>query len=191
MNRSMIRSFSQLEYRDPRPFLVKLREFELMVARTETPKKIRTLRTNALKGMRELREAAMFSFLMGQRIGQTVYCAPLESQDYDFVALWDDGGVPTYAPVQLKELVPDDLNPAVTLAHLINALKKYVDSRELTVAIHLNRQDTFDFRNVQLPELNVGSLWFFGAVSPDQSIWGLWGDFMKNPSYEKYSYPLS
>jgi hypothetical protein len=189
VNNALIRQFEKLEFRDPQPFLVKLRGFELEVARTETAEKIRTLRTNALKDMRELREAAIFCFLMGQRIGHTVYLAPGESQDYDFVASWYDGEVRTYAPVQLKELVPKHVNPSATLEHVIASLQKYADSRDLAVAVHLNQQREFDFRDIRLPALKIGSLWFFGALSQDHLSWGLWGDFLKSPIPGEYLYP--
>ena len=189
MTLSAVRSFEKLDFRDPKPFLARLRVFELDVAQSATPRKIRTLRTNALKESREMREAAIFCYLMGQRIGHTVYVASGERQDYDFVAMWDDGQVRNYAPVQLKEVVPKHLNGEATLAQVVSSLAKYADSKDLVVAVHLNQQLSFDPVEVVVPPLCIGGLWMFGAVSPDHSRWGLWGDFLRGQGGTLHEYP--
>ena len=189
MNRFVTRSFETLDFRDPRSFLVGLRELELQVARTQTPTKIRTLRTNSLKEWRELREAAMFCYLMGQRVGQTIYVGPGERQDYDFVAMREDDGARSYTPVQLKEVVPKHVNPAATLEQVVASLAKYGDSRDLLVVIHLNQRLRFDPSDVCVPKLPIGGLWMFGAISPDQTRWGLWGDFLGTPTGTEHQHP--
>lgn len=85
------RALQNLEYRDPRPFLVRLWQLEPRVAASSMPKKVKNLRTNSLKWERELREGALFCYGMSQRIGQTVFLSPHESQDYDFVTSWAVG----------------------------------------------------------------------------------------------------
>jgi hypothetical protein len=126
---------------------------------------------------------------MGQRIGQPVYLARGESQDYDFVASWVVGDTQHLAPVQLKEVVPQDINSKASLEAIIAALSKYADSEELTVAIHLNRQVHFEPSAVSVPSLHIAALWVFASLTPDQSQWGIWGDFLEKPVCTRFEYP--
>ena len=191
MDRTSLRALEQLEYRDPLPFLIQLHRFEQEVAKSETPPKLKALRTNSLKEWRETREAAMFCYLMGQRAGRTVLLARGENQDYDFVASWLDQDTRSYAPVQLKELVPAPLNPSASIEGLISSLGKYVDSRNLTVVIHLNQRKRFNLGELRIPKLAIAGLWMFGAVNPDQSSWGLWGDFLASPEESIHGHPAA
>ncbi|MDO9449761.1 MAG: hypothetical protein Q7J21_04710, partial [Rugosibacter sp.] len=84
MDRSRLREIQNLEFRDPKHFLIKLRKLECQLAASISDPKIRRLRTNKLKEWRETRDAALFCYGMGQRIGQTVFLGRGESQDYDF-----------------------------------------------------------------------------------------------------------
>jgi hypothetical protein len=189
MTQHRTRAFQQLEYRDPRPFLVGLRELEPRVATSTLPKKVKNLRTNSLKWSRELREGALFCYGMSQRIGQTVFLSPSEAQDHDFVASWVVSDTQHLAPVQLKEVVPHDLNPSTSVQRVVDALEKYTDSADLTVAIHLNQRAHFDPTTLIIPPLKIAALWVFGAISPDQAQWGLWGNFLETPSGTRFEYP--
>ena len=124
-----------------------------------------------------------------QRIGQTVYFAQSESQDYDFVASWVADDVRHLATVQLKEVVPSALNPTTSLKAILDSLGKYVDSENLTVAIHLNQHRRFDPQDVIVPLLPIAGMWIFGSISEDQSEWGLWGNFMEQREGTRFTYP--
>ena len=189
MDRTWVRSAQKLEFKNPSLFLANIRGIERELATSDSPKKIKNLRTNSLKEWRELRDAALFCHGMGQRIGQTVYFAKGESQDYDFVASWVVGEEQHLAPVQLKEVVPPELNPEATLQKTVNALAKYVDSEQLTVAIRLNQQTRFEPAQLSIPPLNIAALWVFAAISPDQSAWGLWGNFLEQLECSHFAYP--
>ncbi|MFH7041746.1 hypothetical protein ABT392_05440 [Paucibacter sp. JuS9] len=186
-----LRTFGKLEYRDPRPFLVRLRKFELELSASATPERVRNLRTNKLKAERELREAAIFCYLAGQRMGTTVGLAPGEKQDYDFVAAWSAQDQACFAPVQLKELPPEATAPAATLQDIISGLGQYTSSSELVVAIHLNRAISFDPSALAIPPLQIAELWAFGATSPDQNTWALWGDLLRSPTASYHAYPAA
>jgi len=190
MDRAWLRSACKLEYRDPVPLLRRLRKIELQIAKSNTADKIKELRTNGLKEIREIREAAIFCYGMSQRLGQTVFVGRGESHDYDFVASRFEGDTQHLTPVQIKEVVPAKLNPKASVQATVDALRKYVDSQDLVVAIHLNRQTSFDPARLVVPDLNIAELWIFGGLAPDQSIWGLWGDFMKTPTGTRYVYPV-
>jgi hypothetical protein len=126
---------------------------------------------------------------MAQRIGQTVFLAPSEAQDYDFLASWVVHDTQHLAPVQLKEAVPHDLNRSASIQQTVNALSKYVDSEDLTVAIHLNQRGHFDPAKLTVPPLKIAALWVFGAISEDQNEWALWGNFLETPEGTRYEYP--
>ena len=191
MDRSWANAAKKLEFRDPRPYLKRLREIEAKVATSNLPRAVRNLRTNSLKEWREAREAAIFCVGIADRVGQTVFLARSESHDYDFIASWVADEVQHLAPVQLKEVVPTDLNPASSVLSTVDSLQtKYVDSRDLTVAIHLNRGVEFDPSVIRVPALKIAALWVYGAISPDQSEWGLWGDFLDTPLGTRFAYPV-
>lgn len=189
MDNSRLRSLQKLVFQDPAPFLVRIRQLELDLATSDIPKKIKNLRTNSLKESRELRAAALFCYGMSQRIGETIYVGRGESQDYDFIASWVVDGRQHLAPVQLKEVVPVGLNPEASLQATVDALTKYVDSEDLTVAIHLNQQMRFEPSKLTIPPLRIAALWIFASIVPDQSIWSLWGNFLETPEGTRYEYP--
>ena len=190
MSRERVRAFQPLEFGDPRAFLVQLREIDARVANSDLPRKLKALRTNSLKWSKELREAALFCYGMAQRIGQPVYLSPSEAQDYDFVASWVIDDTQHFSPVQLKEVVPPALNAVASVQAAVDALsKKYVDSDDLTVAIHLNQRIRFDPAKLVIPSLKIAALWIFGAISQDQEKWVLWGNFLETPEGTRFEYP--
>lgn len=182
MNKIELRKLSKLDYREPTKFLIYLRQLEIEVALSQTPDSIRHLRTNGLKSMRELREAAIFCHMMGERIGTTVYLSPAEAEDYDFVTLHQLDGTTHYSKVQLKEVPSIDLPGSRSIDNLIATLRKYGNAPNLCVAVHLNRRLQIDPSEIVVPQeaRGIGSLWMFGAIALDQSRWGLWGDLLEN-----------
>ncbi len=192
MDQIWLRSAAKLHFKDPEQFLRQLRVLEYEVARSDLPQNTKALRGNELKVHRELREAALFCQGMGTRLGMRVEFARDESRDYDFVARILSKDRVLLIPVQIKEVVPTELNPKGTLEDIINSLgKTYVDSADLTVVIHLNRQIRFDPDQFKVPPLKLGGLWVFGAISPDQNAWALWGDFLVQPSGTRFEYPAT
>lgn len=91
--------------------------------------------------------------------------------------------------MQLKEAVPHDVNPSASVQGIVDALAKYSDSSELTVAIHLNQRSYFDPGELSIPDLRIAALWIFGAISEDESDWGLWGNFLESPVGTRFEYP--
>jgi len=189
MNRSRLREFQRREFRDPAQFLSGLRAVELEISESPLSPHAKHLRTNGLKEWREAREAALFCHGMAQRIGQPIHTSRGESQDYDFVATWAVDGTQHFAPVQLKEVVPESLNLNASVEQIVQSLTQYVDSEDLTVAIHLNRQVHFDPKALSVPPLRFAALWVFASISPDQSEWGLWGNFLEQPEGSRFAYP--
>jgi len=190
MDRSALRVFSQLQYIDPKSFLVELRQLEIEVALSKLDDRTRALRPNSLKQTREQRQAAVFCVGMSQRIGHPVYFAAHENQDFDFVAKWIIDDQYHFATVQLKEIVPKALNAQADINLIIESLDKYTDSAELTIAIHLNQSGRFEPKDLDLRHLNVSSVWVFAGTTLDQSRWNLWGNFTEeNPYGTQFEYP--
>lgn len=74
-----LRQFAKLEYGNPHGFLSELRKFEYTIAATDTPLRLKTMRTNRLKREREMRDAALFCVGMSHNLGSEVLCAPVEA----------------------------------------------------------------------------------------------------------------
>jgi hypothetical protein len=179
-----------LKYYDPRHVLVQLRKTELAIARrTDLPDAVKHLRTQELKDLRELREACLFCYGWSQIDGQSVDVAHAEAQDYDAVASWQSDDHLHFAPIQIKEVVPQHLNRKTSVQAIVNKLSRYVDSEDLTVVIHLNRSTPFSPADLVLPPLKIAALWVFGALNAEQNRWAIWGNFLETPRWGEFSYP--
>jgi hypothetical protein len=180
MNPDQLRALGRLNFLDPKHALEELRRIEMDMVGQEVSERIRTLRTNKLKPERDARNAAIFAYGMSCAQGHDVLFAPFEDQDFDFVMTWQIGDTQHYCPIQLKELVPEELNPQTSIDDLLGGLSKYSDSAEVVFAIVMNRIGRFEPSEIRVPSnLRIGGLWMFCAISADQNEWALWGDFMK------------
>jgi hypothetical protein len=184
------RAFARLKYRDPRTMLIDLRRVEATVAASDAPFEVKNLRTRELRPLRELREACIFCYGMTACTGQLFLVAHAEAQDHDAVATWDAGDSRSFAPIQIKEVVPHKVNPVASVEHVIEGLQKYVNSPDLTVAIHLNRTVRgFNPAEIVVPPLRIAALWIFGAIAADQSRWAIWGNFLDVRQAREFAYP--
>ncbi len=189
MDEIILREWGELKYLDPEYVLRELKKIEIKFAEMPMDPRIRNLRTNKQKKFREGREAALFCIGVSKYMGKKVFFSLTESSDYDFVACWEKEGELNYASVQLKELVPEHLNPFARLDDIISRLKKYPNSSRLIVAIHLNRTFHLDVGTLNIPSLKLAGLYTFAAVSQDQNNWVLHGDFLGNFQETPFEYP--
>jgi hypothetical protein len=182
--------FSNLTYYDPRHVLVELRRQSRQIARrTDVRDAIEQMRTPNLKWLRELRDACVFGYGWSQVDRRPLRVAHAEAQDYDAVVQWEDGDDISFAPLQIKEVVPEPLNPNASLQAIVDSLKKYTDSADLTVAIRLNRDIPFKPNDLVIPTLKIGALWVFGALDREQTRWAIWGNFFHSWQCREFSYP--
>jgi len=186
------REWLSLQYLDPERFLVGLREIALTLPLDELHYKVASLRTHDLRKASESRQAALFAHGMGQVLHAPIAFAVSEAQDYDVVVKYATEGKINYIPVQLKEWVPDFLNPSATLQSELSKLSKYTDSKDLAVAFHLNRDATVHLSQLQFPHGKIGALWFYGATDLAQERWCLIGNLMLPgaKAYE-FQYPVA
>jgi hypothetical protein len=178
------------DYRDPVPFLRRLRCIEHRLLAESGDAEVKTLRTNKLKEWREARIGALFCHGMSQRTGRKVFLSKGEFEDADFVGMWFEDDVQHFAPVQVKELVPEERNPRGTLDALVKGLSKYSGRKDLTVLIHVNRRIHFNPDSLVLPpQLSIAALWILACVDPVQSEWAIWGNFLERAEGTSFAYP--
>lgn len=179
---------TKFDWYDPRAILIAYRRIAEEFGLDLVPYALASMRTNKLKRYREGRQAALFCYGMAQRLQTPIYFALIEGQDFDVVAHFEQDGASHFVPIQLKEWVPQFLPGASTLQHELDKLAKYVDSEDLVVAVHLNRQDTVRLSELRIPR-NIGELWFYGAKTPDQKEWTLIGNCLEELRATDFTYP--
>lgn len=190
MDAIRIRQVQQREYTDPTDFLKGLRDVELTMIASEVDPLVRRLRTRDLRECRETRLAALFCHGYAMRTGQKSYLSKGEFEDADCVARWEIGDEIHFAPIQVKEVAPNDLNPKATLADVLQSLSQYSGVNDLTVLVHLNRRQHFNPMEVAIPGgLKIASLWVLACLESNQSTWAIWGDLLKNPTRSDFVYP--
>jgi hypothetical protein len=137
----------------------------------------------------EALDAAAFACGLAARVpGVVVHLAEHEAQDHDFVLRFGVAGEPYYCPLQIKQLVSFETNPQATAENLLASLRKYVDSSDLVVAIKIDRLG-IDPRSLNMPELAVAEVWFFGQLQPAGDNWFLYGDCCGTPEWFKFTLP--
>lgn len=176
--RRVPREWLSLNYLDPERLLAGLRQVEKAFPLQALRYSASALRTHELQRFGEGRQAALFCFGMSKVLGLQVMFAQAEERDFDVVARFAADDEVRYVPVQLKEWVPNKLNPEASLQREIDKLAKYADSKDLVVAFYLNRGTHVAFSELQLPVGNLAELWFFGATDPTQTRWTLWGNLL-------------
>ena len=180
----------RFKYLDPVSTLLALREAEISVAGTATDPKVMRLRTAAIKPEREARDAALFSLGMSRRLDCRVLFAPVEEADYDFVTRTDYQGTQYFTPVQLKELVPEDLNPSTSLDSLLASLRRKRVFSSTALAIRVNRTlKQASFSSEQFKGLPFKEVWLFWASSPDARRWRLLGNALTDAVISEFEYP--
>lgn len=189
MDSIRFRQLKQREYHDPSEFLKGLRATEKLLAQIGN-EKVRRLRTQGLREWREARIAALFCHGYAERVGQKIYLSKGEFDDADCVAYWNDGRADNFAPIQIKEVAPQDLNSKAQFQDVLNSLGKYSGTQDLSVLVHLNQQISFNPKKLTIPDgLKISSLWIIACISPDQSKWALWGNFLEQAEKSEFAYP--
>lgn len=190
-SRITIRKWKTLRYRDARADLVNLGRLQGVMDKAGNSPILADLRNHELGKYIEARQAALFTFFVGQMVvmAPTEY-AMCEDQDYDCIVRWKEQRRNCYVAVQLKEIVPKHLNPKAEINAELAKLAKYVASESTIVAVHLNQTGPLDFSNLKMPETSCSEIWIYGALSSDQSRWFLYGNLIKEPSFHEITFPI-
>jgi hypothetical protein len=181
-----LRQWMKLDYVRPDKFLEGLKDMEQLPGFQALPQKIKNLRTNALKETLERRQAALFCYGLGQITGTEFGIAHAEESDYDFVMAYHDSGNLCFSPLQMKEFVPETVNPTAELQKELDKLQKYSNSEDLVVAIHLNRRFRFDLSAYDFSNLSIKDLWFFGRAEAEGNQWVIMGNMMQPEPKARY-----
>lgn len=189
MSELRVRSWERREYFDPARVLRDLRLLEHDVSRWDVTDRVRRLRTGRLKELREARDAALFAYGMSTALGCAIRLSPGETEDADFITVLVDGDTLVYTPVQLKELVPEDLNPTADLEQLVSSLAGRPHS-DAVLAVRLNRRQRVEFSTLPQEHLPFAEVWYFGSMSPDANRWFLYGDVLSNATLYEFDYPV-
>jgi len=186
-----VREFNQMEWVDPRQLLVNLRWLELNLP-ADMDENIRRLRTNPLKEWQEARYAALFAYGISNAVLHLpTRFSKTEKVDFDAVMKWQKNSEDYYAPLQVKELPPDDINPDVSLDDILDKLGKYSGEDNLTIVVCLNRRTRIKFQPWDRESKpRVSELWYLGSTDAYQSKWFLYGSVLeKNPRRFDFEYP--
>lgn len=187
----MLNAWSKLDYFESKSVLLRYRKTQELLNVSDIDQKTKNLRINKFKRYREGWEAALFCYGMCKRLNTTVYVALHEEADFDSIALRYTDGVEYYTPIQIKELVPESLNPDTDLNKEIKKLVKYPTSKDCAVVIHHTRAGKLDLSTIKIPTLQIGSLWVIGALNPYQNRWFLAGDLLEAPRIIEFDFPTT
>jgi hypothetical protein len=192
MNAMRLRQWSKLSFKDPCALIRALGPLRVAAALSDLPPKVKALRGSKQKTPREIWQAALFSCGMSSALKlPSLEFAISEEQDYDCVVRWIEGDTENYVPVQLKEIVPPDLNENTTIEEELAKLSKYVSSPELVFAVFLNRPGPIDLASIKSLNLRVAGLWLFGNKSADGSKWMLYGDVLSKSALYEFPFPAA
>lgn len=176
--RMVPKAWTEYTYYDPTIVLPKLRIVRETFAASDTQKRIKNLRTNHLKRERESWDAAIFCKLLSLATGENILFSREEDEDFDSIFFWENEEGQNFAPIQLKELVPHELNPQASLSKILDGIRAKYCSPDLIVGIRLNQRTQLKLQSIDLSGLQLRELWMFGATSPDRSKWSLFGEFL-------------
>jgi len=190
------RRWRDLTYHDPaeklREYVATLREVEAAIAGQEVEPDavdVFALRTNELNRFRDLRDGALFAYGMGLVFGMKIGIAADEDVDHDCITAWVEGDTPTYCPVQLKELPPEDRNPDLTIEGLLRDLPKRYAPTKTALVVRLSRAGHV-MLDRDWPAVPFGGLWFLWASAPGAAEWSIYGDALgPAPRQWSFDYP--
>lgn len=145
-----------------------------------------------VRDIAEDRRCAIFCHGAGQALGTEILFASHESADYDYVGAYKHNGSILTFPIQLKQLVPDRLNPSTSLQRELAKLSKYTDAQDLVVAIHINRKVHIRPQDLDTSELKIKEVWLYGQLQSDANTWLLFGNLMaRNPDAYTFQLPAA
>lgn len=113
----------------------------------------------------EYRQAALFALARASVTEDPTLVFAMSDEQRDSVDCVLRTGAENYhyEPVQLKEVVPEDVNPKQTLEGLLEGIcRKYGTGENLTVAIHINRNVSTILGTITQPNMQAISWWLFG-----------------------------
>ena len=178
-----IRQWKKLKFHNCLNVLASWDAFILATDWTKLSPAEQKLRGKNQKGLREHVQAAIFAWLISQSQSiEGIEIAPTDIDDHDAIFRWFvRPGAHAYAPIQLKELVPQHVTTKGSLQELIDRLpEKYPDSPQLIVAISHSRANTGGKIEIRIPpKLKIAGLYVFGSCSEDGALQFVTGNLVE------------
>lgn len=138
----------------------------------------------------ERRQAALFTYgrsLIESRPDMDFGMIPIQDDPADMVIRTPSASGPhSFEPVQLKEIVPEEVNVGQTLDELLTSIRqKYGSGSPLTIAININRETVTTLGSISDPNL-PHNFWFFGLCGQNR------GFLVANPfnNFTVHEFPL-
>jgi hypothetical protein len=183
-------AFRELQYLNAEGVLRDLDLPGLTLRLAANPEPPHLLSSRETRRQLEILQGCLFAYGLGQRMQRQFAFARDEACDHDGVIYWSENEIACFSPVQLKELVPAELNANATLAAEIEKLRppRY-DNMELTVALHVNRTGEMRPLELDVRNLRLAGLYLVFAVDHEQRQWGLCGDLLDHPTTSYFRYP--
>lgn len=184
-----INEWSKLKFVNPYDAIRKINRILRIAVKSNSPEKIKNLRTNKLKHHREGWIACLFCYGIGKFLGISVYVSLFESSDFDVVSMWCKDDVLYFSPLQIKEIPTSRVNPEENINNVILKLESY-DLKDTTVVIYVNLNFRLDINEIKKPQLDASGLWILGASTADLRKWFIAGDLLNNPKIFEFDYPF-
>ncbi len=187
----MFNRFSQLQYLDPK------RELQFAILNSGisalrlAPSSKTPLRPEHKREL-EHRQGAFFAYARTRADGaksRKFGMVPIQDDPVDSVLRYElpDGSF-GYEPVQLKELVPEEVNRHQSIREIIEKIRIIVACNEgLSIAVHMNREEVTDLKDFLGLELRGNKLWLFGLS--DTNVGFLAFDLSRNPQIVEFGMP--
>ena len=121
----------------------------------------------------EFRQAALFALARASLTGDaTLKFAMVPEVDDSVDTVFRTGSDPyRYECVQLKEIVPGDVDPQQTLESLLESLRRrYGTGETLSIAIHLNRNLVTTLGSTATTSLPAITFWLFGLCARNRGF---------------------
>lgn len=121
----------------------------------------------------EFRQSALFALARASLAGDaTLKFSMVPEVDDSVDTVFRTGSDPyRYECIQLKEIVPDDVDPQQTLESLLESLRRRYGTREtLTIAIHLNRDFVTTLGSTATASLPAITFWLFGLCGRNRGF---------------------
>lgn len=123
----------------------------------------------------EFRQAALFSLARASLSSDaSLRFAMVPKVDESVDTVFRTGSGPNmyrYECVQLKEIVPGDVDPRQTLESLLESIRRrYGTGEVLTIAIHLNRDLVTTLGSITAPSLPAIAFWLFGLCGSNRGF---------------------
>ena len=184
------RVFERQNYRSPLEIWSEFRDHWIRWKTEGTPREEFQKRMRRNKERWERWQA--FAFAQGLSVAvrkQPVELTQFESSDFDIVCRIQTPSKIEYLPVQLKEVVPEDLNNQTDAQIVLNKLSEYCTSNDTAVSVYLTRPHSAGTPFRVPSNLQLESLWLVGLTEINPLRFVIIGDCLSCQEFYNFGVP--